>query len=64
MQDVRNVRSRGNTWPWQHLSNAELVFFGFVFTCFYKMTTQPHCNNGTYNNTKMNLKDLICRLRR
>lgn len=32
MQDVRNVRSRGNTWPWQHLSNAELVFFGFVFT--------------------------------
>lgn len=32
MQDVRNVRSRGNTWPWQLLSNAELVFFGFVFT--------------------------------
>lgn len=26
------------------------------------MTKQPHCNNGTYNYTKMNLKDLVCRL--
>lgn len=27
MQNVRNVSSPENTWPWQLLSNAELVGF-------------------------------------
>lgn len=30
MQNVRNVRSQENTWPWQVLSSAQLVFFFFV----------------------------------
>lgn len=30
MQHVRNVRSSGNTWPWQLESDAELLFF---FVC-------------------------------
>lgn len=31
MQHVRNVRSAGDTWPWQLESNAELLGFCYLF---------------------------------
>lgn len=34
MQNVRNVSSQENTWPWQRLSNAELLFFVLLFFQF------------------------------